>query len=248
MDILDRNGKVLVTIAQKVLSGANLSNTDLSGADLRGADLIGANLRGASLSGASLKGTDLSGASLSNAYLSGANLRNADLSGADLSGAYLSGADLRNAYLSGADLRYADLSGADLSGADLRGADLIGANLRGASLSGAKLTALTVARLTIVPVEGAFIGWKKCRGDVIVQVSIPADAKRSNAISRKCRAAYVDVIGIFGGEEGISIHNPTIVYRVGSRVHCDKWNEDRWVECGGGIHFFLTREEAEAYN
>src|SRR5216683_2990094 len=213
MDILDRNGKVLVTIAQKVLSGANLSNTDLSGADLRGADLIGANLRGASLSGASLKGTDLSGASLSNAYLSGANLRNADL-----------------------------------SGADLRGADLIGANLRGASLSGAKLTALTVARLTIVPVEGAFIGWKKCRGDVIVQVSIPADAKRSNAISRKCRAAYVDVIGIFGGEEGISIHNPTIVYRVGSRVHCDKWNEDRWVECGGGIHFLLTREEAEAYN
>src|SRR6266852_5421805 len=228
MDILDRNGKVLVTIAQKVLSGANLSNTDL----------IGANLRGASLSGASLKGTDLSGASLSNAYLSGANLRNADLSGADLSGADLSGADLRNAYLSGADLRYADLSGARLSGA----------NLRGASLSGAKLTALTVARLTIVPVEGSFIGWKKCRGDVIVQVSIPADAKRSNAISRKCRAAYVDVIGIFGGEEGISIHNPTIVYRVGSRVHCDKWNEDRWVECGGGIHFFLTREEAEAYN
>src|SRR5216683_7917605 len=208
MDILDRNGKVLVTIAQKVLSGANLSNTDLSGADLRGAGLIGANLRGASLSGASLNGT----------------------------------------YLSGADLSNADLSGADLSGADLRGADLIGANLRGASLSGAKLTALTVARLTIVPVEGAFIGWKKCRGDVIVQVSIPADAKRSNAISRKCRAAYVDVIGIFGGEEGISIHNPTIVYRVGSRVHCDKWNEDRWVECGGGIHFFLTREEAEAYN
>src|SRR6266849_6010488 len=218
MDILDRNGKVLVTIAQKVLSGANLSNTDLSGADLRGADLIGANLRGANLSGASLKGADLSGASLSDTYLSGA------------------------------DLRYADLSGADLSGADLRGADLIGANLRGASLSGAKLTALTVARLTIVPVEGAFIGWKKCRGDVIVQVSIPADAKRSNAISRKCRAAYVDVIGIFGGEEGISIHNPTIFYRVGSRVYFVKWNEDRWVECGGGSHVFLTREEAEAYN
>ena len=25
------------------------------------------------------------------------------------------------------------------------------------------------------------------------------------------------------------------------------WEEDRWIECGGGIHHFLTRTEAEAY-
>jgi hypothetical protein len=24
-------------------------------------------------------------------------------------------------------------------------------------------------------------------------------------------------------------------------------NPDRWQECAGGIHFFITREEAEAY-
>ena len=26
-----------------------------------------------------------------------------------------------------------------------------------------------------------------------------------------------------------------------------KWDEDRWNECANGIHFFITREEAEAY-
>jgi hypothetical protein len=31
-------------------------------------------------------------------------------------------------------------------------------------------------------------------------------------------------------------------------VRCDKWNEDRWIECGGGIHFFLTRIEAERHS
>jgi hypothetical protein len=30
-------------------------------------------------------------------------------------------------------------------------------------------------------------------------------------------------------------------------VVCDVWGEGRWVECAGGIHFFITRAEAEAY-
>ncbi len=26
-----------------------------------------------------------------------------------------------------------------------------------------------------------------------------------------------------------------------------QWGEDRLIECAGGIHFYLTREEAEAH-
>ena len=37
------------------------------------------------------------------------------------------------------------------------------------------------------------------------------------------------------------------VYRVGETVRPDAWGGDRWVECAGGIHFFLTRYEAENY-
>jgi len=210
---------------------------NLSGADLRGANLIGADLRDADLRGASLSGADLSGASLR-----GADLRDASLIGASLSGADLRGASLIGASLSGASLRDADLSGASLIGASLSGADI-----RGASLIGAKgVSPLTAARLSITP-DGDLIGWKKCKSNVLVRLSIPADAKRSNATGRKCRAEFVDVLEVIGAEVGISQHDGVTQYRAGQRVTCDAWCEDRWRECAGGIHFFLTREEAEGY-
>jgi len=153
--------------------------------------------------------------------------------------------DLYGADLHGADLRGADLYGANLHGADLHGADLHGANLHGADLHGADLDDLQAARLSIVPEAGAFQGWKKCRGGVIVKLEIPAGARRSNATGRKCRAEFVDVTEVFGADEGVSIWDSAVVYRVGERRACGEWNEDRWTECGGGIHFYLTRIEAE---
>ncbi len=213
---------------------------------------IGSAVIWAAMTGANLRRADLSGADLSEADLREADLRGADLSGADLSGADLSGADLSGADLSVTDLSVTDLRGADLSGADLRGADLRGAYLRDADLSGAYLRgakdipAFANAQTVIVP-EGQIVGWKKCRDNVIVKLIIPAEARRSNATGRKCRAEYADVAEVIGAEAGISRHDGMTEYRVGQRVTCDKWCEDRWEECAGGIHFFITRDEAEAY-
>jgi hypothetical protein len=152
-----------------------------------------------------------------------------------------SGADLSGANLSGADL-----SGADLSRADLSGANLYGANLYGANLSRAKNADLAQAQTVIVP-EGNIVGWKKCRDGVIVKLLVPQKAKRSNSTGRKCRAEFVKVLRLFNGEVGISQHDGKTEYRKGETVTCDKWNENRFTECGGGIHFFITRAEAEAY-
>src|SRR5579864_2053424 len=170
-----------------------------------------------------------------------ANLRGANLYGADLRVADLYGANLR-----GANLRGANLYGADLRGADLRGADLRGADLYGADLHGAKNNEKAEAETCILP-EGNLVGWKKCENSVIVKVLIPQKARRSNSTGRKCRAEYVQVLRVFGATEGVSTYNREIVYRKGETVKCDQWNEDRWTECGGGIHFFITRAEAEAY-
>ena len=183
-------------------------------------------------------GADLHGAGLHGANLSGANLHGANLSGADLSGA-----DLYGANLSGANLRSANLSGANLYGADLSGADLYGADLYGAKNVSDRWNAET----SIVPETGGFQGWKKCQNGVIVRLRIPAAAHRSNATGRKCRAERVLVLEVIGAEVGFSLYNPGVAYRKGETVVCDKWNPDRWVECGGGIHFFLTRYEAEHF-
>jgi hypothetical protein len=150
----------------------------------------------------------------------------ADLSGADLSGAYLSGADLSGAYLSGADLSGADLSGADLSGA--KGAEY------------------AIACTRILP-DGDLIGWKKCADGIVVKLRIPEAAKRSHSFGRKCRSEFVDVLEVIGAEVGIAQYDGKTEYRVGQRVTPDKWDEDWTQECAGGIHFFITRLEAENY-
>lgn len=178
----------------------------------------------------------------------------ANLRGVNLRGVNLYGANLRGVDLYGADLRGADLRGADLSGANLREANLSGANLYGANLRGAKNGDLVKAQTVIVP-EGDIIGWKKCLDNVIVKLLIPKEAKRSNATGRKCRAEYVEVLDLIYGndkrkkvEKAISSHDKKTEYKKGETVKCDKWDEERFNECSGGIHFFITREEAENYD
>ena len=139
---------------------------------------------------------------------------------------------------------YADLRGALLSGADLRSADLRGALLSGADLRGAKLRYVKGLAQFMIVGEGALIGYKKLKNRVIAKLRIPYSAARVNAYSsRKCRAAYVVVIS----GEGVSQHDGVTKYAPGKRVRADKFDPDPRVECSGGIHFFLTEQEAKEY-
>jgi hypothetical protein len=224
-------------------SRAYLRGADLRGADLSRAYLRGAYLRWAYLRGADLRGADLSRADLSWADLSGADLSRADLRGADLRGADLSGADLSGADLSGADLSGAYLRGADLSGADLRGADLRRAYLRGADLSGATTDDKTRWPHFQLP-QGELVAWKRVGGK-IVQLRIPAEAKRTaSLVGRKCRAEYAVVVDIEGGEP---VSTRGLRYSEGETVRPDIYDDDPKVECTHGIHFFATRAEAEEF-
>ena len=148
---------------------------------------------------------------------------------ADLRGAYLRGAYLSGAYLSNADLRNADLSGAYLS------------NAKGITMA--------------CPSDGAFVGWKKAvtdSGIAIVKLQILEDAKRSSATGRKCRCDKAQVLAIYDqrGEEIGEAHSDRgsgFVYKTGEIVVPDSFDDNRWNECSNGIHFFITRTEAEEY-
>ena len=166
---------------------------------------------------------------------------------ADLHGADLCGADLCGAYLCGADLY-----DANLRGADLRDADLCGADLRGANLRGVRYNEQTAYYAMQCPEKGAYIGYKKAEGK-IVELEIQADAKRSSATTRKCRASKAKVLSITSidgkehFEEAKSSRDQSFVYRVGKTVEVKDFDEDRWRECSTGIHHFITREEAAMY-
>lgn len=140
---------------------------------------------------------------------------------------------------------------ADLRGAYLSGADLYGADLRGADLSGAKNISLPIA----CPEEGSFIGFKKCRDDLIVKLEITEDAVRCSATGRKCRCSKAKVISITNLDgtatnvkTAISKYDPSFTYTCGEIIEVPNFNTNRWDECSAGIHFFITRQEAVDYN
>ena len=169
---------------------------------------------------------------------------------------------LHGANLHGADLCGADLSRADLRGADLRYADLSRANLHGADLRDANHVKLSIAKTSILPDEGDIIGWKKAWTDnempptpVIVKLLIPADAQRSNATGRKCRASTARVLDL-QDKQGNSLppdttaysgYDTDFTYKKGETVHVEDFDTNRWNECAPGIHFFITRIEAAEY-
>ena len=168
--------------------------------------------------------------------------------------ACLLGADLR-----GANLRGACLCDACLCDANLYGACLLGADLRDADLRGANLSELTVAKISILPDEGDIIGWKKALAldgaPIIVKLLIPADAQRSNATGRKCRASTARVLDL-QDKQGNSLppdttayssFDPDSTYKKGETVHVEDFDTNRWNECAPGIHFFITRIEAVKY-
>ena len=172
---------------------------------------------------------------------------------ADLRNSDLRYSDLRYSYLRNSDLRYSDLRHSDLRYSDLRFANLCNAKLSGAKLDGVIYDESTAFFALQCPEEGSFVGWKKCLHNTIVKLLIPEDAKRSSATTRKCRCDKARVLEIWdkNGEpiqEAYSNYDSNFTYCVGETVCVSDFDEDRWKECAAGIHFFITRREAELYD
>jgi len=204
-----------------------------------------ANLQGENLADANLRDTNLQGVNLAGANLERANLERANLRGVNLTEANLAEADLAEANLIGANLRVANLPWANLRGADLRGADLRGADLDGAIL--------TENWQIVPPVGQTFTAFKKVRGEIVLELSIPGSAQRtSSLIGRKCRANEALVVGVVRGganNAGIyeSLHCLGFTYEVGKVASEPSFDPDIRVECTAGIHFFMTLKEAISY-
>ena len=205
---------------------ANLTHADLSDADLTGVDLSGANLTGVNLYGVDLSDADLSDANLTDAILTGADLTSVDLFAANLTGANLTNANLTDAILYGVNLTRANLTGADLT-------DTI-------------LDEKEQCRKGIVLTE-PIVGYKKSDEGKIITLEIPVGAKVFSINNNKRRTNKAKVIDMQGKTKLSSKYDTSFKYRVGDEIEIADFDENYNVECGEGIHFFLTRDEAENY-
>ena len=210
------------------------------------ADLTDADLRFANLYGAYLTGADLRGSNLNFANLRRADLTSADLSHTNLTSVDLSGADLRYANLTDTDLSRADLAFANLSDANLSGADLICVDLELADLTDTILDENEQCRKGVVLTE-SMIGYKKSDEGKIITLEIPIGAKVFSINNNNRRTNKAKVIDMQGEPELSSWYDTNFKYHVGDEIEIEDFDERYNVECGAGVHFFLTRKEAEFF-
>jgi hypothetical protein len=188
-----------------------------------------------------------------------ANLRGADLRGANLRGANLQEANLQYANLQEANLQYANLWRANLQNADLFGANIQGAYLRETNLQNAKLPKFQI------PQRKSLIVYKKLLCGAIATLQIASRAARTASLVGsspemkaegkfgKCRTERAFVVAIEDQQgrpvkTGHSLHNPNFIYEVGKEVKPEQnYDSNIRVECANGIHFFMTKKEAEEY-
>lgn len=206
----------------------------------------------------SLHDADLSGWNLNHIDFSGSQFERvcfdqADMSACNIVNALFLECTFRGTNLQDANMKSAALRGADLTGANIEGAELFCAILEGAKLDDIVSNDETKHFKMHCPETGAFLGYKKCFNDRLVQLLIPADAKRTSATMTSCRCSKAKVLTIKSFdyeeefEEAWSLVNEDFVYRKGQWVEVLDFNEDRWRDSTTGIHFWMTREEAMAY-
>lgn len=205
-----------------------------------------------------IKDMDLSGWDLHNINFNKSDFCNVILDGANMTyvkaeNAFFGGCSLRKVNFTGACLRSADLRGCDMSGADISGADMFASALERADMTELKTDEHTRFFHLFCPKEGPFIGWKVCFGRRIVQLLVPEDARRISGTTNEVKCDKAKVLTIKSVDyrenyrEAHSYVDENFIYRTGEMIYAENYNPDRFVDSGGGIHIWLTREEAIAY-
>lgn len=211
-------------------------------------DLREREFRDMDLTGWDLSKIDFTLSSFQNVVLNHADFHDSSVHNVLFDGSSMHGANFENACMRTASLRRCDLGEANIKGADLFGAVLEDANLEGIiSDENTKWFRLHC------PEKGAFLGYKKCVNDRLVQLLIPEDALRTSATLPCCRCSKAKVLTIKSFDyqeefdEAWSLVDENFVYKKGQWVEVKDFNKDRWYDSTTGIHIWLTREEAKAY-
>ena len=163
---------------------------------------------------------------------------------------------------------------------EFKNCDFVGADLFQSTFTNCLCSANTKGFQLVCPEKGEYIAFKKAlvyvynkngknaisdmmngkykydthAENVIIELRIPKDAKRSSATTRKCRASKAKVLSITSIDgkkhykKAVAGFNSNFFYEVGKIVvPTNGYEENRWIECAAGIHHFITRDEAVAY-
>lgn len=257
------------------MSEANLNEAIISSADFKKAYMRCATLTGAEINHSSFEGANLNEAYLGNAVISythmeGTKMVRAVITDASLNVVLMGGADLAGSSFEGSKLLHVNMRMANIQTANFTSANIMESccfehahltNAIFASASISKDTSFDFADLHGCEFDGEeknrlgrvldrpVTGYKKSGEGDIVTLEIPKGAIVFSINNSKCRANKAKVVDTDGKTELTSIFDGEFKYRVGDKITPRNGFDLAYnIECAPGIHFFLTREEAEAYN
>lgn len=236
---------------KKTVENAVKHHVDLSNANLCGADLTNANLTNIKACNATFRDAVLKNAVLDNGILVNTDFVRTDLINTSFRMANVSLGNFISASMQNTVFSYADIYNARFE-----------SNITGAVFSNCKGYKHMFEYREGIPMncpsDGAFIGWKIIMDDYsniyLVKLQIPEDARRSSSFGRKCRcdkAKVLEIKNMRTGELVSSVVNDSYYkptrYTCNEMVYPDSFDENRWIECSNGIHFFINKDEALNY-
>lgn len=272
----DLSGHVLANLNLKHinLAYANLDNIYLNNVDLTECILNNVNLNNAEIRNCYFKNTILTQAKLQNAILTNNDFINSlldecnlseiniidsriiccNLSSVDLVESILIDdtfercnfdlANLKNSYIKLSNLYNNNFYGSFLKDAEIKNSRLNGSNLIETRFDEVQINLKEYRKGKVLTED--IIGYKQCLNHVIVTLKIPRGAIVFSVNGQKCRTNKAEVIAIDGANRAYSRYN-RMSYYVGDKFNIYNFNCEYNQECSEGIHFFMTREEAEAF-
>ena len=148
----------------------------------------------------------------------------------------------------------ASFEGADLDGTSFAQANLTEANLQDTNIITAEFDN-TVGIYPVCPTHGNFIGWtigEDFKGnECLVEIFIPAWARRSSGTTRKCRTEALVVNSLERLKDGYNPFGVPLRFRdyilTKNEVIRDKdYEVDRFKTSSTDLYFWISKEEALA--
>lgn len=256
------------------LSNVDLSGVDLGGASLNSVNFRNTNLSEANLSNADLYRAFFTAADISNTNLENALLRYAIFEDTNFDGANLAYATFFLANIKRCNFSNSSFICTDFSCANIQDTNFVKSNIKHSIFTNANFTYVSFIENTIAETSfeeanlthyfkfdnddnkfrtgkiltDNIIGYKICEDDegrfVVVTVEIPEGAIVFSINGKKCRTNKAKVIAI-DGARAFSLYKKYMSYYVGDEFNIKDFDCRYNIECAEGIHFYLTREEAE---
>ena len=213
-------------------------------------DLREVKFKNLNLAGWDLSGLDLYKSTFENCNLNSAIMNNCKADHMAFYDCDVRGLKLTNSKARAVSFRYHDMEGIDISGTDIYASVLEDAHNQDKVIYNEETRWYKMS----CPEEGPFIAWKCCTDLRVVQMLVPADAKRCMATLETGRVSKVKVLSIKSIDETQSYEwaqstvDQDFYYEKGKWLEpANGFQEDRWKDSSPGIHFFLDRQQCVDY-